>query len=125
MESQQNRIRAWLIVGLVLMSGCVSTRDPQPVSLVQAQDDAQSCDELKVEYVSNTSVASKKIAKNDADDVQDVALGLLIWPGLADFKNADGTEGNALLDRNVRLLELARTRGCELGGLPAQPERYD
>jgi hypothetical protein len=44
---------------------------------------------------------------------------VLVWPGLADFKNADGVEGNALLDRNIYLLALAKEkkmRYLELGG---------
>ena len=59
------------------------------------------------------------------DDVQDVLVGALIWPGLADFKNADGIEGNALLDRNVRLSEFAKMKDCDVSEFPHQPVRYD
>jgi hypothetical protein len=77
------------------------------------------------EYRTNTLVAGDKISKNNKDDVQDVVVGALIWPGLADFKNADGIEGNALLDRNVRLIEIAKMKSCDTLEYPPQPIRYD
>jgi hypothetical protein len=72
-------------------------------------------------------VTAAKIKKNDDDDdVQDVMVGFFIWPGLADFKNADGIEGNALLDRNIRLKNIAIEKKCDfLASLPVQPVRYD
>jgi len=79
---------------------------------------------MTVEYSTNTKVAANKIYKNNSDDTRDVVVGLLIWPGLADFKNADGIEGNALLDRNIYLRELAVNKGCEVVQWPVQPKRY-
>ncbi len=65
------------------------------------------------------------IDKNNGDDVMDVVVGGLIWPGLADFKNADGIEGNALLERNLRLKEICLLNGCDTSEYPPQPTRYD
>ena len=113
-----------VVVGCFKLAGCVETRDPNTIPIKQAQDEAMTCNDLGVEYRTNTSVATHKIAKNDEDDTKDVVLGLLIWPGLADFKNADGIEGNALLDRNIYLRELAMKK-CEISEWPKQPERYD
>jgi len=46
-------------------------------------------------------------------------------PGFMDLQNADGNEGNALLDRNIFLRELARSKPCAgFEGWPAQPKRY-
>ena len=84
-----------------------------------------SCTDLAVEFKTNTEVATNKISKNNSDDGQDLLLGALIWPGLADFKNAEGTEGNALLDRNVYIREIAITKSCDILDWPAQPTRYD
>ncbi len=84
-----------------------------------------ACELILAEYRTNTLVAGDKIKKNNADDVQDFFVGLLIWPGLADFKNADGIEGNALLDRNTRLLEVAKMKDCNTSDFPPQPVRYD
>jgi hypothetical protein len=42
-----------------------------------------------------------------------------------DMKNADGNEGNALLDRNIYLLEFAKAKPCAgVDSWPEQPRRY-
>lgn len=84
-----------------LLTGCVHTRAPQLIPMKQANDGALTCEQIAVEYKTNTEVAAKKIATNNASDIHDFWVGFLVWPGLADFQNADGNEGNALLDRNV------------------------
>jgi len=114
-----------LVVLAFLFTGCANTRDPNPVMMKQANDLNLVCHEITVAYESNTEVATSKIDKNNGDDVQDVIVGALIWPGLADFKNADGIEGNALLDRNVRLLAIANKIDCDTSDYPPQPVRYD
>ncbi|AGF77248.1 hypothetical protein UWK_00668 [Desulfocapsa sulfexigens DSM 10523] len=114
-----------VVLLLFLFTGCANTRDPNPVMMKQANDLNLVCQEITVAYKSNTEVATAKIDKNNGDDVQDVIVGALVWPGLADFKNADGIEGNALLDRNIRLLALAKEIDCDTSDLPPQPVRYD
>lgn len=114
-----------ILLMLSVVVSCVPTRDPTPVSLKTSADDEMACQRMAVEYRTNTHVAKEKIDKNMNEDVKDVVLGLLIWPGLADFKNADGTEGNALLDRNVYLRELALDKGCDVTDWPQQPPRYN
>lgn len=116
-----------LIIGLILllMTSCASTRDPNPVALIQDKDTEIDCELILAEYRTNTLVATDKIKKNNDDDVQDFVVGALIWPGLADFKNADGIEGNALLDRNVRLMEMVKLKNCDTSDFPSQPKRYD
>jgi hypothetical protein len=90
-----------------------------------SEDNAMTCDQILAEYRANTDAASYKISKNKSDDGQDILLGVFIWPGLADFKNADGIEGNALLDRNLYLRQLAKTKNCNFINAPDQPSRYD
>ena len=108
-----------------LLNGCVQTRTPQPIATKQGSDSALTCQQITVEYKTNTEVATNKISKNNSADTQDVLVGFFIWPGLADFQNADGTEGNALLDRNIYLREIARDNNCPgMENWPAQPERY-
>lgn len=117
-------MRLILLLAL-LMVACAQTRDPVPVSLKSQADNTMTCEQMEVEYQTNTSVARKKIAKNIDGDERDLLVGFFIWPGLADFKNADGTEGNALLDRNVYLRTLAVEKDCRrVGAWPEQPERY-
>lgn len=106
--------------------GCVQTRSPQQVAVKQAGDAGLTCEQIAIEYKTNTEVALNKISKNRSGDTQDILVGFIIWPGLADFQNADGTEGNALLDRNVYLREIAKEKKCKgMEHWPPQPERYN
>lgn len=107
------------------LTACAHTRDPNPISTKQNGDAELSCLDIETEYKTNTEVATNKISKNNSADTQDVLVGFFIWPGLADFKNADGTEGNALLDRNVYLREVAGSKECDIREWPAQPTRYN
>ena len=79
---------------------------------------------LRAEYIANTEAAERKISKNNSSDAKDAVIGLLIWPGLADFNNAPGHEGNALLDRNAWLKSLAEAKGFVVSDWPKQPKRY-
>ncbi|MEQ9327262.1 MAG: hypothetical protein RJQ21_08195 [Rhodospirillales bacterium] len=112
------------LLTIVLVAACAQTRDPQPVGIKQANDDAVSCIDIETEYKTNTEIASYKISKNNSDDGRDVLIGFFIWPGLADFKNADGIEGNALLDRNIFLRQMADQKNCDIRNWPSQPTRY-
>ncbi len=113
-----------LLGAAVLLTACVETRSPVLIDMVQTKDTAMTCDEIATEYKVNTEVATHKISKNESADTQDILVGALIWPGLADFKNADGNEGNALLDRNIHLREIALGKECDILSYPPQPERY-
>ncbi len=121
-------ISAKPVIGLlgvaVLLTACVETRSPILIDMVQSKDTTMTCTDIATEYKVNTEVATNKISKNNSGDTRDVLLGVLIWPGLADFKNADGNEGNALLDRNLRLREIALDKECDILPYPQQPERY-
>jgi hypothetical protein len=101
------------VITVLFLAGCVSTPEPNPVSVRQDGDKDLDCKYLEAEYRGNTEAAAK-----------DALLGVLIWPGLADFNNAPGHEGNALLDRNSWLINLAQVQGCETVGWPEQPDRY-
>ncbi len=114
----------YILLATSLITGCVTTRDPQLEPMSRSGDTDLNCEQIYIEYASNTQIAGSKIKKNNNDDIQDVMLGILIWPGLADFKNADGIEGNALLDRNIYLQNIAVVKNCNLASHPKQPERY-
>lgn len=113
-----------IFMACVLLSNCAHTRDPFPVQTVQSGDETLTCEQIRTEYCTSVEIAAAKIEKNQSNDVNDVLLFTFIWPGLADFKNADGTEGNALLDRCIHLKNLAIQKGCKLEDYPAPPERY-
>jgi hypothetical protein len=90
-----------------------------------AGDDARTCEHIAGEYRSNTEVAAAKIGRNEINDVKDFWLVVFVWPGAGDYQNADGVEGNALLDRNIYLRDLAITKGCSgVEYWPIQPGRY-
>jgi len=115
-----------VVVGLlsVMLAACAQTRDPHAVNMMNSDDSMLSCQALETEFRSNTEVAEYKISKNNSDDGRDVLIGFFIWPGLADFKNADGIEGNGLLDRNVYIKKLAAGKLCNVTNWPKQPTRY-
>lgn len=118
-------MKTFLALALLVLAGCVQARDPQLVAMKQSGDSGLSCEQIATEFKTNTEVARSKIAKNRSNDRRDLLLGILVWPGLMDMKNADGNEGNALLDRNVYLLELAKAKPCTgVESWPEQPRRY-
>ncbi|MCY4032633.1 MAG: hypothetical protein OXF19_01245 [Hyphomicrobiales bacterium] len=113
-----------LFAAILILAGCVATPEPRPVEAQQSGDTLLTCAELTAQYKTNTEIAENKIARNRSSDSQDIILGALIWPGLADFNNADGHEGNALLDRNIYLRQLAEGKNCDTSDYPQQPTRY-
>ncbi len=114
-----------LFLSLLSLSACATARDPMPIPLSDSNDAQLSCAEIYLEYKTNTETAAAKIAKNIEVDKIESERGCLIWPRLPDFKNADGIEGNALLDRNVRLRKLADLKKCNVAKYPEQPRRYE
>lgn len=110
---------------LTQVSACVPARVAQPVPMKQSADMAMTCEQIAIEYKSNTEAATAKIANNRRRDKRELWLGILVWPGLIDLQNADGNEGNALLDRNIYLREVAKSKGCNgVDSWPKQPVRY-
>jgi hypothetical protein len=114
-----------LMIVMCLFAGCVHRPPPQPVVVKQANDANLTCEQITVDYTANTEIAKNKITKNKSSDVDDALWIIFVWPGLADFQNADGNEGNALLDRNIYLREVAKSKGCKgMETWSSQPERY-
>jgi len=123
--AEEATMKTVLALALVILGGCVQARDPQLVAMKQGEDSVLTCEQIAIEYKTNTEVAESKIAKNRSNDRRELLLGILVWPGLFDLKNADGNEGNALLDRNIYLRELAKSKSCTaVESWPAQPARY-
>lgn len=110
---------------LLLIAACVPACVAQPTPMKQSADVDMTCEQIAIEYKSNTGVAAGKIANNRRADKRELWLGILVWPGLMDLQNADGNEGNALLDRNVYLREVAKDKSCNgVDSWPTQPKRY-
>ena len=89
-------MKIFLVLAAVILWGCVQARDPQLVPMKQGGDSGLTCEQVSLEYKTNTEVAQSKIAKNRSDDRRELLLGILVWPGLFDLKNADGNEGQCL-----------------------------
>jgi hypothetical protein len=114
-----------LLLLTVFVTGCVSARVATLTPVQTANDGQLSCDQIEREYKANTEIAGAKIDKNENADKRDFLLAVFVWPGLMDMQNADGNEGNALLDRNIYLRELARSKPCAgFERWPEQPKRY-
>ena len=107
----------------LLIAACVPARVAQQLSGSTGKH--VCCEQITIEYKSNTGIADGKIANNRRADKRELWLGILVWPGLMDLQNADGNEGNALLDRNVYLREVAKDKSCNgVDSWPTQPKRY-
>lgn len=110
-------------VALLALAGCAG-RTPNPTTVSYGTDSIQSCQTLESEVRSNAATAQAKITSNQSRDAGDgaIAVGsiLLFPPALLamDLSNADGVEGNALLDRNERLKQIAITKGCDVSHYP-------
>jgi hypothetical protein len=114
-----------LLLLAVFVTGCVHARAASLTPVQQANDGQLTCEQIEREYKTNSEIADAKIAKNENADTRDFWLGVFVWPGLMDLQNADGNEGNALLDRNIFLRELAKSKPCSgIERWPAQPKRY-
>ncbi len=110
---------------LTQVIACVPARVAQPVVAKQSTDMDMTCEQIAIEFKSNTEIAAAKIASNHTRDQRELWLAILVWPGLMDLQNADGNEGNALLDRNIYLREVAKSKGCNgVDSWPKQPARY-
>jgi hypothetical protein len=111
------------ILSLLALSACAG-RSPNLPTIAYDTDSIQSCDALERQAVANAAEARSKIASNQSRDSGDIAIGvvstLFFFPGLfaLDTKNADGHEGNALLDRNERLKQIALGKGCDVSRYP-------
>ena len=110
-------------VCLLALSACAG-RDPNLPNVALASDQKYDCAALEAEVIANANSAKAKIASNNARDGGDIAIGiaggLLFWPALfaIDTKNADGHEGNALIDRNDHLKQIALSKSCDVTTYP-------
>jgi hypothetical protein len=115
--------RLTLIATALALSACAG-RTPEPTTVAFETDQIQECTTLENEVRSNASIAQAKIASNKSQDGGDIAVSVVsvifFLPGLflLDTKNADGVEGNALLDRNERLKQIALSKGCDVSHYP-------
>ena len=46
-------------LSLVILAGCVQARDPQLIAIKQAEDSGLGCEQIAIEYRTNTEVARR------------------------------------------------------------------
>lgn len=118
-----------ILMTVGILAGCAG-RDPNMMASMQTEDKNLVCADMEKEYSNNHNVALVKIKANETDDDKDLILGgvgvLLFFPVLfaLDTKNADGNEGNSLIDRNEHLVKLANDKGCTTASWPPLPKKY-
>ena len=114
-------LRAYVAIGTaILLTGCAG-RAPQPVAVIQPQDQFDDCAAIAAEVQANNAKIqelageqSEKVAQNLAAGV----AGLFIWPlwfGM-DFQGAVSTETTALQSRQQYLGTLAAQKNCGASG---------
>lgn len=98
-----------LVVSLAACAG----RDAHPVAVSQPQDNAASCAAIQAEMDANSARISDLSSEKGWKAAQNVAAGVggfftlgILWAGM-DFKNAAGTELEALEARNHYLGNLS------------------
>jgi hypothetical protein len=106
----------FLLAPCLALVGCAG-RAPQPISLIQANDQTMDCTAIRAEAEdSNRKVAQLaeeqglKVAQNVAAGVAGLFIPIL-WFGM-DFQGAASKEVEALQARQQYLATLAAQRGC-------------
>jgi hypothetical protein len=105
----------------VALSACMG-RAPQPVAVVQAQDQMLDCTAIMAEVQAN-NIRVQQLAKDQgwkvAQNVAAGVAGLVVWPlwFAMDFQGTASTEASALQSRQQYLGALAVQKHC---GAPAQ-----
>jgi hypothetical protein len=110
-----------LILFFALALGACAGRAPQPVAVVQPQDQYADCAAITAEIEANNRRVNELAGEGNLKVAQNVAAGVagvfipVLWFGM-DWQGAAGTEAAALQSRQQYLATLAGQR-CG----PAQP----
>ena len=112
-----------LCVGM-LLAGC-GGRQANPVQVYVPGDERRACDSLQTEMAQiEQEIATKKRKQNNTT-ATNVVLGItgffvLVPWFFMDLKDAEGTEIEALQQRNKRLSSLAVEKGCDFFAVAAE-----
>jgi len=106
-----------LLCVAVLVVGC-GGRAANPVAVYVPGDEKRACDSLQVEMAQIEQEITTKKHKRGSTTAANVVLGIagffVIVPWFfMDFKDAEGTEIEALQQRYKRLSSLAVEKGCD------------
>ena len=105
------------------LAGCAAPTFT-PIQMSQAGDDQLNCPELIEQINANRTAADEFVQKDKAVQSMNIAKGVvgvvLFGPlGLAimdssDMSHEDQVKGRSLIDRNEKLLYLAKNKGCSV-----------
>lgn len=109
-------MRKAYLAALLLVAACAG-RPPQPVALIQPQDQNENCAALAIEAQANNNRIQDLAGEEGGKVAQNVAMGvagLVIWPlwFAMDFQGTAGKEIAALQARQQYLATLAAQRHC-------------
>jgi invasion protein IalB len=110
-----------VLLALVWLAGCAASRTVTPTPMAQAGDEQLTCAQLMEQIAANR----KEFAQMQRQDTEvgranaaKVAAGSLLMPiGLllamsVDLSSEAQVRARSLVDRNDRLIALARSKGC-------------
>lgn len=112
-----------ICLGFSIIVGCAG-RDPIIQPITRKSDTDKTCEALEYEAHGLAATARTKISLNRSRDDVDLGIGIggaiFLWPALfaMDLNNADGHEGNNLIDRLEYLKMIATNKDCEVNGWP-------
>jgi hypothetical protein len=111
------RLVCTLLAAMILVAGCAG-RAANPVQVYIPGDEKLSCDSLQGEMAQIQAEITEKKQKRGNTFTWNVILGVtgffVIVPWFfMDFKDAEGTEIEALKKRYTRLTSLATEKGCD------------
>jgi len=121
-------MRIVAILAILALAAC-QTRQANPVSLSQSGDERLDCASIQVMQQKNREEAAR-LAKLDEGVAMGNAFAVamsqawIFWPAVlgVDLSDAEEIEMRALRDRNRRLAEIGRGKGCrsvdETAGTP-------
>jgi hypothetical protein len=103
-------IAAVLALGAGL-SACAA-RPAQPVAAIQPGDAGMSCVQLESEVMRIESDMRTLLPQTYKDEQNALAQATLVGLPLYDYGHAEQIEISALMERHLRLFDIAQDRGC-------------
>ena len=101
-----------LIASILTVINSCGGRVARPVQQVNNYDAILSCDHLVSEYKVNIAKI-EDITGERLDKTDDNVGWILVMPLFLDMSGSEKEEIEALVNRNQRLVDLARDKGCE------------
>jgi hypothetical protein len=106
-------MRSFLFIFCVFVTSACGGRVSRPIELVQSIDPQLSCLHLEAEHGNNRKRMSELLGER-SDQMRDNMGWIVASPLFLDLKDTEKKEAKALVDRNARLVSLAKEKSCAL-----------